>query len=287
MSARLTVWFALACLIPACGPGLTLRPAESPSPDAGMPPAPDALGDRSLACPLEAHCWSFEDDPVDAPPQPPWVAVPGVDLQGRQPRVAIGIRIPGEGKAVHATGIGQSFAAFSLDVDSVAPGLGSAYYGRMMIWLETAPADDWRMIEVSTTDGPEACAYGGHGTTWAAEYTASGDVDCDRRSAQELPTGAWTCIEWHVVGPSTSDPAAGQMALWIDGCAAPDMNIARSSSSTCDDAEVHSWRVPPPRILRIGVVSYVDSPVAFSMWIDDVALSRARVGCPGATPRCP
>jgi hypothetical protein len=287
MMADLTVWFTLVCLIPACGEGLTARPAESSSPDAGTPSASDTLGGPSLPCPPAAHCWTFEDDAMDAPPKPPWAAIPGIDLQGRQPRLAIGVRAPGEGKAVHATGIGQSFATFSLDVGALDPGLGSEYYGRMMIWLDTAPVDDWRMIEVSTTGGPEACAYGAHGTALAAGYTAGGDVDCDRPSSKELPTGAWACVEWHVVGPSAPDPAAGQMALWIDGCAAPDMSITRSASSTCDDDEVHSWRVPPPRLLRLGVASFVDSPVAFSMWIDDVALSGARVGCPGPRPPCP
>jgi hypothetical protein len=288
-------------LTAGCGRGLGLRPGEEPATegdggtedgaaldlaqpigdaDAAAPPAP---------CPTAAHCWSFEDDSVGNTPGPPWQVIPGIQLQGNQPRTEVAVRAPGEGHAVHLTGLGQAFARMRLDTARVDPLLAAEHHGRMMVWLETTPGDQWMLLEAGgklEEEGYTAYGYGAHAAAVQSYY--GGQFDCERNSSKLLPTKRWACLEWHFKGPTPADGGAGLMELWIDGCPVADAAASGASASVCDDQMTHTWRAPSFDSLELGVASFVPSDIPFSLWIDDVALAPgpSRLGCPGPPPAC-
>ena len=327
MIARESGWLPLLALLLGCGRGLAWRPGEPADADADSddrardaggdlppgevtpsglrdaaatpesPPAPlssidalDALAplDGQVTCPSGAHCWSFEADRVGSSPQAPWSVTPGADLQGTQPRVEIDTRAAGESKAVHISGVGQSFATFTLATAPIDPRLRQELYGRMMAWLDGVPGDRWLMIGAEGKPGA-TYGYGGYGPIVEAQYSV-GNTDCYLPGSKLVAMRRWSCIEWHFRGPTTGDPSASDLELWIDGCPVPGVGVTNAAGPMCDDNQKHPWRAPSFDELHLGVQSYVPSSIPFSLWIDDVAISAGpgRIGCPGGPPApCP
>jgi hypothetical protein len=86
----------------------------------------------------------------------------------------------------------------------------------------------------------------------------------------------WACVEWHF------EAASHELEFWLDGSQVT--QVARQAAAkTCRGNDLQGeWRAPPKfDSLYIGFERYADSANDQDLWIDDVALSSSRVGCPG------
>jgi hypothetical protein len=170
----------------------------------------------------------------------------------------------------------------------VQPSQGNIYYGRMMFWLESAPAQavTWTIIAgAGLVPGESYHAnyrYGGHDNQLQAAYETPDSYDtppigpstaCWDDSAQLVPTGTWTCAEWKF------DGERDQMQLWLEGVEIPDLHMQGTGEGCTKQPASYQWTAPTFTQLYVGWESYsVDEPR--TIWIDDVALSTQRTGCP-------
>jgi hypothetical protein len=108
------------------------------------------------------------------------------------------------------------------------------------------------------------------------------DADCAVAApTQKVAAGRWVCWEWEFDG--TADTAR----LWIDGLPMSEID-AVGSGKQCQGPGFMGRKMMPnyrwegPELfdkLIIGYEQYQDTP-AQELWIDDVVMSRERVGCP-------
>ena len=131
-------------------------------------------------------------------------------------------------------------------------------YGRARVFLDAAPVAlpgaptvHWTLLqgEGRSADDRYNSIYrlgveGRGGTQLMANFETTPPVttDCKQNSARVLPVGRWTCVEWHM------EVASNEMEFWLDG------------------REV------------VHVSGKVAAANDQNLWIDDVALSKKRVG---------
>lgn len=190
---------------------------------------------------------------------------------------------------------GQSSAMMALSGAPVFPVTGNAFYGRMMVFWESAPmsAVHWTIVEgrglVPSQTYHAAYRLGGQhpvtdGGTFAGSqvmlnyetpdsYGGNGpSSDCWRHAnGTVLPTGDWVCVEWHFDGPNDG------MTFWIDGEQA--VTVTGSGDGCVAQDATYPWTAPEFDELRVGYESY-QADGARTLYIDDVALAAERVGCP-------
>jgi hypothetical protein len=180
---------------------------------------------------------------------------------------------------------------------SVFPAAQSGFYGRMMFRLESAPTASvhWTFVQGSGLIAGQAYhalyRYGGQvpvmqGTTFVGSqlmanyetpdsYNGTGPgSDCWKHSNKTVvPVGAWSCAEWQFDGPTNT------MRFWLDGTAIDTLTVMTTGSGCVNQAATYQWTAPNFDRLDLGWESYQPDS-ARTMWIDDVAISRTRIGCP-------
>jgi hypothetical protein len=172
-------------------------------------------------------------------------------------------------------------------VPEAQPGM----FGRAMIWLDTAPESlpqqppvHWTLLQGegrSADDRYNAIYRLGveqkQGTQLMANYETTPPVttDCKRQSKRRLPVRRWACVEWRM------EVASQEMEFWLDGRRVTHVK-GTAGSSACRGQDLKAeWRAPPKfDSLYIGFERYADSANDQNLWIDDVVLSKTRVGCP-------
>jgi hypothetical protein len=173
-------------------------------------------------------------------------------------------------------------------VPAAQPGM----YGRAMVWLDAAPVSlpdagpvHWTLLqgEGRSADDRYNAIYrlgleGQQGTQLMANYETTPPVstDCKQQSTRRLPVQRWACVEWHF------EVSSQELEFWLDG--QPVTRVAqRAAANACRGNDLQGeWRAPPKfDSLYIGFERYADSANDQNLWIDDVALSKKRVGCPG------
>jgi hypothetical protein len=179
------------------------------------------------------------------------------------------------------------------------PTSSSIVFGRMMFWLDSAPTDSvhWTFVDgygVVPDGGYHAVyRYGGQlpvtaddggfaGSQMMASYdtpdsynaTPSGPAsDCYEHGGRVVPVQTWTCVEWEFDG--TSDT----MRMWLDGAEATDLAVVGTGDGCTQQPDGFEWTAPRFQRIDVGWESY-QADDARTIWIDDVALSTARIGCP-------
>ena len=172
------------------------------------------------------------------------------------------------------------------------PQLQSGMYGRAMVWLDAAPvplseagAVQWTLLqgEGRSSDDRYNAIYrlgldGERGTRLMANYETTPPVttDCKQRSDRTLPVRRWACVEWRM------EVATQEMEFWLDGAPVTHVKQRAPQPAACKGDDLQGeWRAPPRfDSLYMGFERYADSANDQDLWIDDVVLSRARVGCP-------
>jgi hypothetical protein len=171
-------------------------------------------------------------------------------------------------------------------VPEAMPGM----YGRAMVFLDEAPiampgapAVHWTLLqgEGRSADDRYNAIYrlgveGKGGTQLMANFETTPPVttDCKQNSARTLPVKRWTCVEWHM------EPASNEMQFWLDGRKV--VRVAgKAAANACRGNDLQGeWRAPPKfDSFYIGFERYADSANDQNLWIDDVVLSKSRVGC--------
>jgi hypothetical protein len=197
-------------------------------------------------------------------------------------------------KAVKFTTTGKAAyqSAFMRLGGGVLPVAGNAFYGRMMVWLEAAPATSvhWTMLQGSgLVPGQNHHAqyrYGGQhplaaGNQLMANYETPDSYkgvgpssDCWVHSdGKVLPVRTWSCVEWQF------DGAANTMRLWLDGAPIDSLTVTGVGQGCVNQPARYPWTAPLFDHLELGWESYqADEPRTF--WIDDVVVSTVKIGCP-------
>jgi hypothetical protein len=83
----------------------------------------------------------------------------------------------------------------------------------------------------------------------------------DRQSTFALPTMRWVCFEWAITAGTP-----GLMSIWIDDAPVTDLQAV-------------SWNTPSIfTALELGF-ALVQSTDPIDLWVDEVMIDRARIGC--------
>jgi len=176
------------------------------------------------------------------------------------------------------------------------PQLQSAMYGRVMVWLDSAPVAlpgeppvHWTLLqgEGRSADDRYNSIYrlgleerGGLQLMANFETTPPVTTDCRQQSKLELPVRRWACVEWHM------DVATQEMQFWLDGREITRVT-RRAAAGSCRGNDLGGeWRAPPRfDSLYMGFERYADSANDQNLWMDDVVLARQRAGCPAKQDR--
>ena len=156
-------------------------------------------------------------------------------------------------------------------------------YGRMMLRVDDFPtAPDWAHFTLVEATGPGSSeVVRPVGGQWAPPLSRSywgigadgGPTGDWTNWTESAPTVAdrWTCVEWKL------DPATNGVTTWFDGVTSPDLSVTGSEHGGNDVPFV----LPQVDTLKIGWQLYQPNtaPEQFTLWIDDIVLDDARVGC--------
>ena len=167
----------------------------------------------------------------------------------------------------------------------------------MMFRLEAAPTTSvhWTFIQggglVPGQTYHALYRYGGQqpvlqgttflGTQFMANYETPdsyGGVgpssDCYRQANKTVaPVGKWSCVEWRFDGPNND------MRMWLDGTTLGDLTVTRTGQGCVNQPATFPWTAPTFDNIEIGWESY-QTDTARTLWIDDVVISKTRIGCP-------
>lgn len=258
--------------------------------------------DTPPACASALFCDDFEDDPAGQPPAAPWRD----ETRNTGATVRIDTTHAFSGRqAVHiATPKGASYRRgyFAIHQPPVFPAAALEMYGRAMVWLESAPISPAGKADVHWTfvqgEGRSAndkynsiYRYGGQhqgglGLMANFETTPPTRSDCWQHSASRVPVQRWTCVEWHFA------VATNEMQFWLNGQELTDLHVvdrARGAGTGClSEADLGGqWLAPPAfQSLYLGFERYQEPENDGHLWIDDVVVSKVRVGCPaGPQPK--
>ena len=201
------------------------------------------------------------------------------------------VKFTTEGKA------GTKTAFIRLKSDSVFPVPGNHFFGRMMFWLEAAPTGDvhWTILQsTGTVPGQTYRAqyrYGGQhpimqggsfaGSQLMANYETPDSyggmgpsTDCWHHANQTVvPVGKWSCMEWEF------DGTGNQLRFWLDSQPIESLTVNGTGQGCVSQSEGYVWTAPTFSELEIGWESYQED-TARTAYIDDLALSTAKIGCP-------
>jgi hypothetical protein len=151
-----------------------------------------------------------------------------------------------------------------------------------MVWLENPAADGvhWTMLNASGSvpghSGVTAYVrYGGQlaGKLMANYDTSGASTDCWQHSATVMPIGKWVCFAWRFHGQTN------EMELWMDGTELTDLHVSGSGQGCIGNGLGGQWLAPTYTSASLGWESY-QQDVGHTMYVDDVVLDVASVGCP-------
>jgi hypothetical protein len=108
--------------------------------------------------------------------------------------------------------------------------------------------------------------------------TSDGNILPDKNAmggAQSTYPGAsgWTCVEFH------TSASSGAIETWVNGAAVTGLTFV--PGTTTKVASVNDqWKAPSPfapTSLGFGWILFSGPPM--TLWVDDIALSKSRIGC--------
>jgi len=278
--------------------GLACSDSDDPSTSTGA-----LTPDDADVCRSALFCDDFEAFAAGTAPAGAWTASQNngsvsVDVarafRGTQSVKATTLSTAESGSTYKAAFIGLTQAP-------VVPVPNEAVYGRMMFYLESAPTTNvhWTIVDATGNipgqNYPATYRYGGQlpvadasgtvGSQLMANYDTTGfyqtpplgpQTDCYQHAdGKVVPVGTWACAEWYFNGPDA------QMRFWLDGAELTDLAIDETGEGCVAQDATYRWEAPTFSRLDVGWESYQEDE-ARSIWIDDVVISSAPIGCPGA-----
>jgi hypothetical protein len=241
-------------------------------------------------------CDSFEDDAPGRAPGSPWrdeTRSTGASVSVDRTRA-----FQGEQSVLVFAPKGTAYRRgyFAIHEPPVFPAASQEMYGRAMFWLESAPVTPeggdpvhWTFVQGEGRSADDTYnsiyRYGGQhqqGLGLMANFETTPPIrsDCWQHSATTFPTQQWACVEWHFV------VATNEMQFWLDGEELADLHVqdhATAAGTGCLSTEDlgGQWLAPPAfQSLYLGWERYQEPENDRRLWIDDVVVSAARIGCP-------
>lgn len=255
-------------------------------------------GGSSLAgCVGALVCDDFETYRSGVPPPTPWlVAKTAGTVTIDTTRAFTGVQSV-KVSAPASTGFQSVMLRFT---GHGLPTTGNVVFGRMMFWLDSSPMAQvhWTFIDgeglVPTMSYHAVERYGGQNPLTAAdggflgnELMASYDTpdsyngvgpssDCYQHAQGEVvPVSTWTCAEWEFDGPDNT------MRFWMNGQPLDDLTVAGTGEGCTSQPSTYVWSAPQFAQVDLGWEAY-QADDARNLWLDDVAISTQRIGCPSA-----
>jgi hypothetical protein len=272
--------------------GATTGGAAGDGATGGASGAGGTAGANGDACARAVFCDDFEDGTASSPPATPWTVQRG----GSATAVVDGMhRVSGAQSVKFSVPTGPGKAFIALTNAPVFPAMGNAFFGRVMLWLDAAPTASvhWTIVEATglvpsqtyhaayRLGGQHPIMSGGSfaGSQLMANYETpdsySGNgpgSDCWRHANSiVLPTARWSCVEWSYDGPNNA------MTMWVDGMQV--VTVSGTGDGCVNQPANYPWTAPTFDTLKLGWESY-QTDGARTLWLDDVAISTERVGCP-------
>ncbi|HVZ86316.1 MAG TPA: hypothetical protein VHG72_05065 [Polyangia bacterium] len=233
----------------------------------------------------DAHvqlCEDFESGAIDPATWTVGGVTPVVDtLQAARGSHALHIMVTGKGSS-------------TIDETRTFPAQNDTYYGRVFVYFQSLPTPSdtfsyahWTFVAASGTGVMGEVRVGGQmqdgvnlfgvGTDSLTDPNGTGDwtnPDQDPGSngtPSPVPTGQWSCIEW------MHDGAHNQTKFWWDGVEHPSLDTTPSTPHM-GNAGV-PFTLPTFTNLWLGWYEYQATTEPFELWIDEIAIDSARIGC--------
>jgi hypothetical protein len=234
----------------------------------------------------------FESHSPNAAPGAPWTEETydtGAIIRIDETRAFTGSR------ALHITtprGANYRRGYVAIHLGGPLPQLQSGFFGRAMVWLDAAPQSTpgappvhWTLLqgEGRSGDGRYNSIYrlgleegGGRRFMANFETTPPATTDCRQRTLRRIPLRQWACVEWRF------SVARNALEFWIDGARITRVTDRARSTFACRGDDLDGQWLAPPKFASfyLGFERYADSVNDQDLWIDDVVLSKKRVGCP-------
>ena len=109
----------------------------------------------------------------------------------------------------------------------------------------------------------------------ADSYSGTGpSSDCWKHASKiVIPAGKWSCAEWQFDGPNNT------MRFWLDGAAVDSLTVDGHRRGLRHQPTSYVWTAPTFDRFDLGWESY-QQDTARTIWIDDVVVSKTKIGCP-------
>jgi hypothetical protein len=241
-------------------------------PDAAGAPGADAAGLASDAAPASsgacasrkvAICDDFERTGID---RTVWKVANGDNLRIDSTRAFRGRQ------SLFVRGVNRRDGGGKLYLDGAAvSAFRDGFYGRAHVYFAgRTPRTHSDLVFAwgPANGGTVVWRYGveAHnftGNWWGAGGEGAFPSDRFFTKRDAVPVDRWFCMEWHF------DSKANQMRFWLDG--AERRSLWRAGGN---------WPAPPFQRIEIGFQIFGQDPGGdFSLWFDEVALDRERIGC--------
>lgn len=233
----------------------------------------DFFGDSRCAAANVALCEDFEGDSLDTDVWTPRGAAPDID-DVRAARGAHSAHFNTDLNGLQYISQTQTF-----------PAPNNTYFVRVFVWFDSMPTmPDWAHWSISGAvgDGNESeIRVGGQLNPQldknlfgvGTDGGPTGDwtnLDADD-GAKPVPVQTWVCLEWMHKGDTS------ETKFWWDGVEHPSLATTESMHGGNDDP----YTLPDFNQMWLGWWLYQEDPVPdhYDVWIDEIAVDYARIGC--------
>ncbi len=189
-------------------------------------------------------------------------------------------------KALHIkrAGNGQSYIRES----KTFPAPNNSYYGRAYVYFATLPGlpmtyAHWTFAAASGTGVAGEIRLSGQlqngknlfgvGTDSQGQAGGTGDWTTSDKDPNgqpaAVPTGKWLCLEWLHKG------ATNETRFYWDAAEHPSLSTTTSKNG----GNGNPYILPTFTNVWIGWQEYQPSSLNFEMWVDEIAIDPARIGC--------
>jgi hypothetical protein len=189
-------------------------------------------------------------------------------------------------RALHITQPGNGLSY--IKETKTFPAMNDTYWGRIFVFFKSLPAAPltyahWTFIAASGTGVSGEIRVSGQlqnggnffgvGTDNRVDDAGTGDWtssdDDPPKAPVAVPLNQWICIEWLHKGDTN------ETRFYWDGVEHPSL----STSATMHGGNANPFLLPQFTNVWIGWQEYQTTTESFELWIDEIAIDSARIGC--------
>ena len=159
------------------------------------------------------------------------------------------------------------------------PGLlasvGSVWYVRLNMKFDMAQPSD-HVTYLMFDDGARQLRIGAQNGGMHWNYDSTDSILPDYNSAPmslKPPANEWHCFEFAI------DATVPSLRAWMDGTESAAMQLDKTSTPGIDDRWMRDMAAWKPTITNFAFGSGYPTAGKVTLWVDDIAISRAPIGC--------